>query len=199
MEVHTPIIIVRGKRVVLALMEKAYLPRMMQIMNDVRIARFITAIPPLYYSEEEEWIKNLEKDKENIVFAVLRKNEDETYEYIGHVGIHKRRKTNGVAVTGAVFGYEFLDQGYGSEAKHLTLFYAFRFLGLKKIRTMVLSTNPRSQKYIENSGHKRIGVSKDEYVRDGKPCDEILYELFPQDWEEVWEAYKKKHGMEDPF
>jgi len=199
MEPHTPTIIMRGKRIVLALMEKEYLPGVMSVINDPRVARFITAVPPIYYSEEEEWLEKLAKDKMNIMFAVLRITEGGGYEYIGHVGIHKRRKTNDVAVTGAVFGYDFLNQGYGSEAKHLTLFYAFRFLGLKKIRTAVLSTNPRSQKYIERSGHKKIGVLKDEYVRDGKPCDEILYELFPEEWEPVWEAYKKQYGMEDPF
>lgn len=196
---HQPTIILRGKRIVLALMEKAYLPFIMKIMNDLRVTRFLTAISPMYFSEEERWIENITENKKNVAFAVLRITEDGDYEYIGHVSVHKCARTNDVAGTGAAFGFDYLNQGYGSEAKHLLLFYAFRFLGIKKIRTSVLSINPRSQKYIERSGHKKIGVFKDEYVRDGKPCDEIFYELFPEYWEPVWEEYKKKYGLEDPF
>jgi RimJ/RimL family protein N-acetyltransferase len=199
MENPKPIIVVRGKRVDLCVMQEAYLPDIITNLNDARITRFITAVPPIYPSEEKEWLDGLGKDKTNYIFAVLRKDVGDTPEYIGHMGIHLRPRTNGVAVTGAVFGYEHLSQGYGSEAKMLQLFYAFRYLGIKKIRSTAFSFNVRSQKYLERSGHTRVAVFRDEYVRGGKPCDEIHYELFSEQWEPIWEEYKKKHRMEDPF
>jgi len=197
---HKPIIVVHGKRIDLGLMDKAYLPKVMEIINDARVAQFITAVPPMYFPEEEKWIESLVENKKNVVFAILRKDKDGNHEYIGHMGIHPCSDVaSRVAVTGAIIGYEYLNQGYGSEAKMLQLFYAFRFLNIRKIRSDVLSVNPRSCAYLEKSGYSKVAVFKDELMRNGKLCDEIHYELFPKDWDPIWEAYKKKHSMEDPF
>ncbi|XKT74995.1 MAG: GNAT family N-acetyltransferase [Patescibacteria group bacterium UBA2103] len=197
MEDH--IIVVRGKTVDLAVVQEMYIPEIMHMINDPRVAKFITARPPIYPAEETEWLKNLEKNKNDVVFAVLLKKPEGGHEFLGIMGTHIRPKTNGVAVTGAILKYDCLGKGYGSEAKMLQLFYAFRFLGLNKIRSTVLSINPRSKRYLEKAGYKVTGAFKDEDVRDGVPCDEIQLELFPKEWEEIWKNYKKKHNMKDPF
>ena len=168
------------------------------MVNDTRIAKFITAQPPITLSEEQEWLQSLSKRDNDFVFAVLKKSDD-GHMYIGHMSIHLRPKSNGVATTGALLDYNHVDKGYGSEAKMLLLFYAFRFLGVKKVRTSVFASNERSKRYIEKMGHREIGVLEKEHVLDGIPVDEVLFELFYEDWLPYWEAYKKEHEMEDPF
>tara|TARA_B100000508_G_scaffold60333_1_gene47113 strand:+ start:153979 stop:154566 length:588 start_codon:yes stop_codon:yes gene_type:complete len=191
------VIVLHGKRIDLALMQGTYLPDIVRIMNDVRVSQYLRAVPPLSFKIEEEWLESLEKSKTNIVFAVLKKNGDGSHTYIGHIGLHL--KEDGVALTGAVLDPEFCDNGYGTEAKMLQLYYAFYFRNLRKIRSSVISTNPRSARYLEKTGHKKVAVFKGEHVRKGVVCDEIHYELFPEDFASMWEKYKKEHGLKDPF
>lgn len=191
------VIVLHGKLIDLALMQIIYLPNVTRIMNDIRGSQYLLLEPPISFKSEEKWLESLEDSKTDIVFAVLKKNDDGTHTHIGQIGLHI--KSDGVAVTGAVLDHDFCGKGYGTEAKMLQLFYAFYFRNLRKIRSSVLSINPRSMKYLEKTGHKRVAVFKGEHVRRGKVCDEIHYELFPEDFDLVWEAYKKKHGLEDPF
>ena len=191
------VIILRGNRIDLGLMQSSYLTHVTRIINDVRVSQYLLAVPPLSLKSEKEWLNSLEESKTDIVFAILKKNSGEPSTYIGHIGLHLR--PDGVAVTGAVLDPEFCDKGYGTEAKMLQLYYAFYFRNLRKIRSSVISTNPRSMRYLEKTGHKRVAVFKGEHIRRGKVCDEVHFELFPENFLPVWKEYKKKYRMEDPF
>lgn len=192
------IIAIRGQRVDLGVMQKEYLPDITTIINDARVTKFILARPPLTQGQEEKFLESIEKSSLDCVFAILKKSGG-THEYIGHTGIKIESRRNGVGTTGTVMKFDELGSGYGTEAKHLALFYAFRQLGLHKIRSSVLSINPRSQRFLEKTGHRVVGRYANEFLRDGKPCDEILVELTYEDWVLSWEEYKKTHGIEDPF
>lgn len=194
----THIIAIRGKQVDLGVMQKEYLPQMTAILNDTRVTKFILARPPLTPGQEEEFLERIEKSSSDHVFAILKKTGD-SHEYIGHTGIKIESHRNAVGTTGTVMKFDELENGYGTEAKHLALFYAFRQLGLRKIRSSVLSINPRSQRFLEKTGHRIVGRYTNEFLRDGQLCDEILVELTYEDWCAAWETYKETHGMEDPF
>ena len=203
MECQQETIVIQGNRVALGLIGMHHLPQITRIVNDVRVARFIMASPPLYPENEKEWLERLAKRNDtDKVFAVFLKNKTEDgapYTYIGHMGLHLRNQQLDVGTTGAVLAPEYLGKGYGTEAKMLLLYLGFRFFGVRKVCSLVLASNTRSRRYLENTGYRQIGVYEKHIFRDGVLQDEYIYELFAEEWTPIWDEYREKHGISDPM
>lgn len=197
MTTHT--VSIRGNRIDLGVLHKDYLDQMIDIMNDVRVAQYLLVRPPLSRKKEEEFLERVDSSETGHIFAILKKTEAGEHEYIGHTDVHILNHRHGVGITGSIIKFDEVSKGYGTEAKHLMLFFAFRFLGLHKIRSSVLSHNGRSLRFLEKTGHKVVGTHRNEFFRGGVLCDEIIVEVTPEEWLPTWEEYKKKYSMEDPF
>jgi RimJ/RimL family protein N-acetyltransferase len=74
-------------------------------------------------------------------------------------------------------------QGYGTEALHLALQYAFDELNLHRITLTVIAYNERAIALYERAGFQREGVFREFGQRDGKRYDMYLYGLLRPEWE----------------
>lgn len=88
------------------------------------------------------------------VAVVLR----ESGELIGEVGLYDIDWLARTAESGSwIYTPEYRGSGYGTEAKHLLLEYAFDRLGLNMIWSWVKTRNPRSQAALRKQGYRDAG------------------------------------------
>jgi RimJ/RimL family protein N-acetyltransferase len=74
----------------------------------------------------------------------------------------------------------------------LLLNYAFNTLNMRKICSAVFAFNGRSQAYNRKCGYRVEGVSKKHVFVRGNYCDLVMMALFKEDWQPLWEKFKKR-------
>jgi len=123
----------------------------------------------------------LAKSSNTIVFAIRTVGDGAL---IGTVGFFEIEWANQVAWLGMGIGERNAwDQGYGTEALHLALQYAFDELNLHRITLTVIAYNERAIALYEKAGFQREGVFREFGQRDGRRYDMYLYGLLRSEWE----------------
>jgi len=175
-------------KVYLRPLEKSDAGRCCRWINDPEIRQFLTGQSLFSFSQEEKWIESVNDwRKEDINLAMITKDKNL---HIGNVGISDIDWINRRGTTGALIGEkDYWGKGYGTEAKLLLLKHVFDTLGLEKICSTVLSTNPRSKAYLEKTGYKEEGCLRRHCLVDGKKVDIFVMALFREDFIPVWEKY----------
>ncbi len=102
---------------------------------------------------------------------------------IGTVDLAMIEWTNGCAWVGMGIGErEYWNQGYGSEALHLLIEYAFEELNMHRLSLCVIDYNERAIAVYEKAGFKREGTFREFGLRAGKRYDMYLYGLLRPEW-----------------
>ncbi|MEX2426027.1 MAG: GNAT family protein [Thermomicrobiaceae bacterium] len=131
----------------------------------------------------EHYIKELYEQQPTdgeVQFAVCL---TETDECIGMIGLEFVDLINGVAETGSWFHKSaYRSKGYGTEAKHLILEYAFDRLHLERIISFVFESNTRSAAALAKQGYQPAGRLKYDDFKDGRYQDVLLFDLLREDW-----------------
>ena len=181
---------ITGKKVVLRTLTRDDLPTLTEWINDPEITQHLNAYRPMMLEFEEQWYEKLNGSTDNFVLALEAKDEQKL---IGTMGIHQVDHRNQRASTGALIGDKSCHgKGYGTDAKMHLLHWAFRELNLRKITSTVLATNPRSKRYLEKTGYREVGVRRENHLLHGRFVDEIMMEVFRDDFMEIWEQYSKE-------
>lgn len=148
----------------------------------------------------EHYIKELYASQPTdgeIQFAVCLTENDEC---IGMIGLEFVDLINGVAETGSWFhDPEYRNKGYGTEAKHLILEYAFDRLHLERIISIVFEPNTRSAAALAKQGYKPAGRLKYTDLKDGRYQDLLTFDLLREDWlacREQWRAEQERRKQE---
>jgi RimJ/RimL family protein N-acetyltransferase len=128
----------------------------------------------------------LEKSSNTIVFAIRTVGDGAL---IGTIGFYEIEWANQGAWLGMGIGErDAWDQGYGTEALHLALQYAFDELNLYRITLTVIAYNERAIALYEKAGFQREGIFREFGRRDGRRYDMYLYGLLRPEWESGSEA-----------
>jgi RimJ/RimL family protein N-acetyltransferase len=149
---------------------------------------------PLLY---DHWIAEEYKQQppNSIHFAVCLREDDRC---IGNVGLEWVDFVNRVGETGSFLGpAEVRSQGYGTEAKHLLLEYAFDRLHLHVIQSFVVETNTRSSAALMKQGYRHAGRMKWVDVKNGRYIDANLYDVKREEWlaaREEWRRQRQSAG-----
>jgi diamine N-acetyltransferase len=131
------------------------------------------------------WIAGMydQHPAEQAKFAVCL---SETDECVGLCGLEYVDLINRVAESGSRFhNPAFRNRGYGTEAKHLVLEYAFHWLHLERIFASVFEPNTRSVAALVKQGYKPAGRLKYEGFKNGRYCDALFFELTEDDWQKA--------------
>ena len=107
----------------------------------------------------------------------------ETDEPIGWVGLSDIDWVARIAETGSwIFRPEYRGGGYGSEAKHLLLAYAFDNLRLHMVHSWVLFNNTRSAAALRKQGYREAGrVTWCFPYKDGIG-NMVVFDLLAEEW-----------------
>lgn len=185
-----------GKKVVLRPFERADVPTLRRWMNDPEVTQYLTRTYPIGEKEEEEWVENMGKDKNNVALAMVDRDKDTL---IGSIGIHAIRWEHRSATTGTVIGEKgYWGKGFGTEAKMLLLDLAFNVFGLEVVLSRAYAFNERSQAYSKKCGYEEVGRIPG-WLRkmDGSGrCDEVLLLVTSERWRPLWLAYQAQRQKE---
>ena len=136
------------------------------------------------------WVRELaETDPPGwIRFAICLRDGDL---YIGSNGITDIDWLDGTAETESfIFRPEYRGGGYGTEAKHLLLAYAFDLLGLHAVRSYVWGPNTRSAAALRKQGYRDAGIGHWAGYKDGEPTFDVCFDLLAREWRAMRDAAK---------
>lgn len=189
-----------GKKVALAVMQREYGREFLPWPNRRQGVEGTHQRPPYYPETFEKWHERIAEKREE-VFAVLERNssDDETkYRYLGHTSIFGISWPSAYGTTGTILGAsDARGKGYGTEAKLLLQYHAFRVVGLRKLSSEVKAFNGASMAHLLRCGYRYIGTRQAHDFHDGGYVDAHLFECLREYWEPVWDAYSAS-GKELP-
>lgn len=128
------------------------------------------------------WITSIQDDShpDTISFSVCLRENDEL---IGSVNLFGVDYVNLYAETGSFFHRpDYRGSGYGSEAKHLLLEYAFDILGLHMVESWVYFPNTRSAAALRKQGYKEAGRVTWLYPYEGNFGSMVVFDLLADEW-----------------
>lgn len=138
----------------------------------------------------EHWIKEQCKDQppKDVDFAVCLRADDRLIGMVSIVDLDWLNRTGETASFMAPG--EFRGNGYGTEAKHLLLEYAFDRLGLHVLMSLVHEPNTRSAAALAKQGYRPAGRAKWVNVKNGRYIDGLLFDVKREEWLAAREAWK---------
>lgn len=139
---------------------------------------------------QEHWIAETHKQQppDSIMLGVCLIAGDEL---IGTMELIDIDWLNRTAETGAwLHSVEHRSQGYGPEAKHLLLEYAFDHLQLHVLRSYVFERNTRSAAAVQRQGYRPAGRVKWDDLKDGVYRDALVFDVLRDEWLAAREAWR---------
>lgn len=143
----------------------------------------------------ERWIAKLHEQQPpaNIELAVCLRDGDQL---IGSVGLEDIDWVNRTAETGSWLTLpEYRGRGYGTEAKHLLLEYAFEVLHLHALMSTVWEPNTRSAAALAKQGYRPAGRLRWHDVKDGVYRDLLVFDVTRAEWlaaRAAWQASRRQ-------
>jgi diamine N-acetyltransferase len=169
-----------GKRVYLRPFEKKDLPYLYQWGNDPEIRSLTAEVTPMTPSGLEKFWEKVSNEADRVWFTVCLKDGDRP---IGEVGLLRMfpawRSTDLSIILGDKSAW---GQGYGTEAIHLLLDYAFGFLNFHRVALGVVSFNEKALDFYEKVGFTREGIQRDGYFYNHRYYDFIMMSILEDDY-----------------
>lgn len=149
--------------------------------SDPETLTFQTTGPLMLRSREadEEMFRSWAKDTGNALGFSIERVEDGVL--VGQCSLWGITPTERCATLGVIFGREFWNQGYGTEALGLLLDYAFNERNLHRVQLTVNANNPRGIRAYEKVGFKREGLAREAFFRDGAWQDNVSMGVLKKD------------------
>lgn len=127
-----------------------------------------------------------------VTFAVCLKQDDAM---IGVVDLEEIDWINRTGETASWIGAaEYRGKGYGTEAKHLLLEYAFDRIHLHVLRSWVIEPNTRSAAALAKQGYRPAGRFRWVEMRDGKYVDALAFDVLRDEWVVARDAWQASRG-----
>jgi RimJ/RimL family protein N-acetyltransferase len=171
-----------GELVRLGPIERDYLPRYAEWLNDWEVRRFLAPnLPqPLTIQDEEDWFNRQRNDQDSRHFSILTLAQGQL---VGNCGLHQIDWSNRHAIFGIFIGDKnYWGKGLGTDATRTLLRYGFEEAGLQRIELEVFSFNPRGIRVYEKCGFKLEGIRRQALFREGAWHDEHIMAILRDEW-----------------
>lgn len=169
-----PVVIERGEKVSLGLVQKDLIQIVQRWINDRDINRNLRNPGMPYYPEEEEsWYEALSKNKHTDRIFMIYMND--TYDPIGLVGLHHIDPVARHAEIGYLMAKEYWGQGFGTEAVSLIIRYGKDVVNLRKVYASVKDGNMGSSRVLEKNGLKQCGKFTEHDILPGTGFVDLLF------------------------
>lgn len=120
---------------------------------------------------------------DQVIFAIV---ERESGELIGHNKLKGLDLVHRSAETATrIYRPHDRGHGYGAEAKHLLLRYAFETLNLHMVWANVWDHNPRSRTALQKQGYRLAGSLPWRQLHHGLPTGDWTFDLLASEWKDA--------------
>ncbi|HYH12549.1 MAG TPA: GNAT family protein [Thermomicrobiales bacterium] len=151
---------------------------------------------PVSVLAHQRWIGALgtRGTPEEVSLAICRRSDDAC---IGVTTIRHIDWINRTAETGSgLLAMADRGQGFGTEAKHLLLEYAFVDLGLHALNSMVYEHNTRSAAALGKQGYRLAGRLTADVQQGGGFHDTLVFDITREEWERARARWRdERAGM----
>ncbi len=175
----------RGEKIQLAAIQREYLPKYVEWLNDWEVSQFLApGIPfPMSLDDEADWFENRRRREGNYIFAIVTLAENKL---IGNCGLHSVDLKNKSATFGIFIGDKnYWGKGYGTDATKTIVRWGFEQLGLNRVELWVYDFNLRAMRAYEKAGFKREGTRRQGLYRNGAFHDEFIMGILREEWERI--------------
>jgi RimJ/RimL family protein N-acetyltransferase len=125
----------------------------------------------------KSWFRD---DDSAVGFVMVLKETDEVIGFINLWGIKPKNQN---AELGILIGRKDLwGQGYGKEALHLLLAYAFDELNLHRVMLRVFATNERAIRAYKSVGFVEEGRMREDIYRGGEWVDSVVMGILKHEY-----------------
>jgi diamine N-acetyltransferase len=169
-----------GERVLLRPFSRRDLPHVQRWSTDAELRKLIGEVAPMSEVEVEKFYEELRADKDRVWFVIVLKRNGRV---IGEAGLLRMfRPWRNTDMTIIIGEKDAWGKGYGTEAGHLLLNYAFNRLGFHRISIGVVGFNKRALRFWESLGFQKEGVERDEYFYDNEYSDGIMMSILENEF-----------------
>lgn len=172
-----------GDRLFLRPLETEDMPTCQVWINDPEIRPYLAAFRPMDAVSEAAWHASHDRGMtpRELHFGIALLEGDRL---IGTTSLMRIDWLHRSATSGSLIGARAeWGKGYGTEAKHLLLEYAFRTLNLHRVHSEVIAYNERSARHLLRNGYLLEGRRREAAFRDGRYHDVLDYGVLRADWE----------------
>ncbi|MHA2181310.1 MAG: N-acetyltransferase family protein [Promethearchaeota archaeon] len=139
--------------------------------------------PVRSHLEKESWYHSIKKEKEICIVAENQKHKI-PHNIIGQCEISNSNWDAGshVGILGIIVRNEYRDLGIGFNLIDFAIRESKILMNKEKITLSCFLTNKRALHLYEKIGFERVGVRKKQFYMDSKYYDEVLMELWIDDY-----------------
>jgi RimJ/RimL family protein N-acetyltransferase len=171
----------RGKHVVLRPTQRTDLPKLWALLEDLEVVVLADAGPPLPDSlatyEERFDRKAKEPAKDEIWLTV-----EFDGQVVGDAGLYGIDHFNQRCELGISLGRAHWNKGFGQEAVHVLVNYAFSYLKMNRVGLKVLAEDPRAVGAYRKAGFTEEGRLRNHDWVGGEFHDVLVMSIMRDEW-----------------
>ena len=158
-----------GRSVRLAPLRSSDSPQLFEWINDREQVLFNAAFAPIHEGNHQAWFDAIQMRPDVVIFGIRTLGEDRLIGSCQLLNINKLHQNAELQIRlGHVASR---GRGYGKEALHLLLQFAFRDLNLHRVYLHVFASNERARALYRNAGMREDGLLRDAAFIDGAFAD----------------------------
>lgn len=171
---------IAGEHIILRAFERDDAERCYRWMNDPNIVRTLKSRYPIAFQNEIEWLEGAMQASATERHFAIEKKDDRSH--IGNASVHDIDWVSRTAWFGLFIGEPTAwNRGFGGDAIHTLVRFAFEEMNLRKLRINVFEYNERARHVLVTHGFVEEGKLRREFYREGTYHDIVVLSIFRSD------------------
>jgi RimJ/RimL family protein N-acetyltransferase len=168
---------IAGEHVILRAFERDDADRCYRWMNDPNIVRTLKTRYPIAFQNEVEWLERAMNPTANDRHFAIERKDDRTH--VGNASIHDIDWVSRTGWFGLFIGEPAAwNRGFGGDAIHTLVRFAFEEMNLVKLRINVFDYNERAKHILLGQSFVQEGKLQRDFYRDGDYHDVVIFSKF---------------------
>ena len=168
---------IAGEHVILRAFEREDAERCYRWMNDPNIVRTLKSRYPIAFQGEIEWIESAMLSSSTERHFAIERRDDRSH--IGNASIHDIDWVSRTGWFGLFIGEPAAwNRGFGTDAIHTLVRFAFEEMSLRKLRIHVFDYNEKAKHVLLAQGFVEEGKLRRDFYREGVFHDIVILSTF---------------------